>query len=122
MSAFVAIMALAVMASRGRNHARMASMGRCASMGQVNEVGASICRMPNGKIVLGPKATGTPMSVKVPIQCPPSATFEGIIHTHPGGVPIPSQQDLKAGRQVGANVLCIKVPETGVLRCYRRTK
>ena len=41
-------------------------------------------------------------------------------NTHPGGVPIPSQQDLKSGRQVGAKVLCIKVPDTGVTQCYRR--
>ena len=43
-------------------------------------------------------------------------------NTHPGGIPQPSQQDLASGRAVGAKVLCIRVPETGVLKCYRRTK
>lgn len=90
-------------------------------MGQ-NEVGNSICRTASGKIVLGPQAEGTPMSVNVPIHCPPGSKFEGIYHTHPDGVPIPSQQDLRSGRQVGASILCIKVPNTGETRCYRRQR
>ena len=91
--------------------------GKHVRMG-TNEVGAAICRLPSGGIVFGPKAEGTPMSVSVPIQCPPGSSFAGIWHTHPGGVAVPSKQDLRSGRSVGAKRLCITVPETGETRCY----
>lgn len=84
-----------------------------------NEIGASICRRPNGSFVFGPFATGTPVSVNVPIKCPAGSTFHGIYHTHPGGVPIPSAQDLRSGRQTGSQVLCVNAD--GNMVCYRRT-
>ena len=83
-----------------------------------NEVGASICQTSDGKLVFGPWAEGTPTSVNVAVSCPPGTTFRGIYHTHPGGVPYPSDQDLKSGVQVGAETLCVKaVP--GQLKCHR---
>lgn len=88
-----------------------------------NERGASICRRPDGSLVFGPFATGTPVSVNVPIRCPPGAKFHGIYHTHPDGVPIPSGQDLKSGRQTNSQVLCISVPtgpNAGRIACYRK--
>ena len=81
-----------------------------------NEIGASICRRPNGTFVFGPFATGTPTSVNVPIKCPPGSRFHGIYHTHPGGVPIPSRQDIKSGQITGSKTLCINAD--GRVRCW----
>ena len=103
-----------------RSANRNANMGGCATMRQTNEVGASICQKPNGQYVFGPKATGTPTSVNVPVSCPAGSKFVGIYHTHPGGIPVPSPMDLTSGRSVNAKLLCIKVPETGQTRCYVR--
>ena len=86
----------------------------------VNEVGASICRRPDGKMVLGPVSEGTPTSVNVLKFCPPGSIFEGLWHTHPNGAPIPSTQDLLSGIQADAKLLCINVPDTGVTGCYER--
>lgn len=88
--------------------------------GTRNEIGASICQKPNGKIVFGPWAEGTPMSVNVPVSCPKGTKFHGIFHTHPGGVPLPSKTDLQSGERVGAQVLCINAD--GVVQCFERVK
>ncbi len=89
-------------------------------MENVNEVGASICRRFDGSMVLGPVSEGTPTSVNVLKFWPPGSVFEGIIHTHPNGAPIPSAQDLLSGLQADAKLLCINVPDTGVTHCYQR--
>ena len=89
-------------------------------MENINEIGASICHRLDGKMVLGPVSEGTPTSVNVIKYCPPGSTFEGFIHTHPKGVPIPSGQDLLSGVQADVKLLCINVPDTGVTRCYQR--
>lgn len=87
--------------------------------GRANEVGFSICRVKaTGKLVNGPVATGTPMRVDIPVQCPPDSRFEGLYHTHPGGIAMPSAMDVRSAKQVGARVLCIQVPETGEMACY----
>jgi proteasome lid subunit RPN8/RPN11 len=96
----------------------MAKMGnRSARMGQ-NEIGASMCRKRDGSFVLGPVTEGTPMSVNVMISCPPGTEYWGPWHTHPGGIPYPSSQDMKSGRNTGAKGLCITVPETGETLCH----
>ena len=89
-------------------------------MERVNEVGAGICRRFDGKLVLGPVTEGAPTSVSVLKFCPPGSIFEGFIHTHPKGLPIPSGQDLLSGIQADAKLLCINIPDTGVTRCYER--
>ena len=88
-------------------------------MGNVNEVGASICQKPDGSRVLGPVSEGTPTAVKIIKSCPVGTTFEGFIHTHPYGAPILSDQDFVSGRQADAKLMCVNVPDTGVTRCYR---
>lgn len=88
--------------------------------GTRNEIGASICKKPNGKFTFGPWAEGTPTSVNVPVACPKGSAFAGIYHTHPGGVPLPSQTDLRSGIKVGADVLCINAD--GVVQCFTRVK
>lgn len=85
-----------------------------------NEIGASICRRPNGTFVFGPFATGTPVSVNVPIKCPAGSDFYGIYHTHPGGVPIPSGRDIQSGIKTNSQVLCVNAD--GRIACVRRAR
>ena len=84
-----------------------------------NEIGASICQRPDGSYTFGPWAKGTPTNVNVPVQCPPGSRFTGIIHSHPGGIPIPSKTDVQSGRKVGAEQLCI-ISDSGSVHCYRQ--
>jgi len=85
----------------------------------MNEIGASICGAPDGSILFGPWSTGTPTGVSVTVGCPSGADFLGVYHTHPGGIAVPSAQDIKAGLQVGAKYLCINAD--GDLRCWRKS-
>ncbi len=45
-----------------------------------NEVGFSLCRTAQGKLVAGPMATGSPTSVQIPVSCPTSARFDSLYH------------------------------------------
>ena len=85
-----------------------------------NEVGFSMCRDGSGRLVFGPVATGTPTSVQIPVQCPPGASFEGLAHSHPGGIPVPSRMDVSEALRLKAKVLCIDAD--GVTKCYRPTR
>lgn len=84
-----------------------------------NEIGFTVCRVPDGSLSHGPIAEGTPMSVNIDIECPPGDRPEAIFHTHPGGVAFPSPTDIRNTRKVGLRHLCIAVPETGELNCYK---
>ncbi len=86
-------------------------------MSGANEIGFSLCRTPAGELVNGPVATGTPNRVGIPIACPPGAKWEGLHHTHPGGVPRLSGLDLATASQTGAKVMCVEAD--GDLRCYK---
>ena len=72
------------------------------------EIGFTLCRNDAGTLTHGPVARGTRENVNVPIRCPAGSTFEGIYHTHPGGVPLPSAQDIRAALEVGARTMCIQ--------------
>ncbi len=85
----------------------------------MNEIGFSLCRYPSGQLTHGPVVSGTPTSVNIPVACPPGARFEGLFHTHPGGVAYPSNTDIRSARKVRAEHLCIAVPDTGEMRCFR---
>ena len=82
-----------------------------------NEIGFSLCKMPNGKLTHGPIATGTPVSVSIPVQCPSGSSLHGLFHSHPGGVPYPSQQDVKSQKLSGAAVSCIDAD--GKIKCFK---
>jgi len=79
------------------------------------EVGAAIC-CDARRCVLGPLSAGTRTRVEVNLKCPPGMRPVGTIHTHPGGLPLPSQMDIENLRRAGLRVSCI-VAETGA-RCY----
>lgn len=49
----------------------------------MNEIGAAMCRLPNGTIIPGPWSEGTPTGVSVTMRCPPGSNVMGIFHTHP---------------------------------------
>lgn len=86
-----------------------------------NEVGAAIYQYPDGRLAFGPWAKGTPTSVNVPIpNPPPGSSYAGIIHSHPKGVPYPSETDVRSGVRTGAKMLCIYAD--GDLRCHQLVK
>lgn len=83
-----------------------------------NEIGFAMCQLPNGSIVPGDIAEGTPVSVNIPVQCPPDTRLVGLMHSHPGGVAHPSSTDIESTRALGLNEMCIVVPETGEINCF----
>ena len=87
---------------------------------RANEIGFTLCRARNGKLVRGPMASGTPMNVDIPLKCPSDSQMVGLFHTHPGGVPYPSDIDLKSAARVGVSNLCIDAD--GTLNCFRLRK
>lgn len=92
-------------------------MGRFTGMRSVNEVGWALCRTPEGRLLSGPLAEGTPMSVNIPVGCPGGSRLAGLFHTHPAGVAFPSDTDIRSAKAVGAGSLCIDAD--GQLACYR---
>jgi proteasome lid subunit RPN8/RPN11 len=78
----------------------------------------TICER-GGRLARGSQASGDRYSVDLVISCPHGYRALGIFHTHPGGVPIPSEMDLRSAVLHGLTHVCVGVPETGVVRCYR---
>lgn len=66
---------------------------------------------------LGSSAQGDYNNVNLSATCPVGTRLVGTLHTHPGGEPIPSQQDRETAAREGLKHLCVGVPETGALRC-----
>jgi len=88
-----------------------------------NEIGAAICRFPSGQFTFGPWSQGGPASVNIQTRCPNGSQFWGIYHTHPKGVALPSQQDIRSALESGARLLCINATSPGGqqdLRCFVR--
>lgn len=82
-----------------------------------NEIGFALCKLPSGKLTHGPIAQGTPISVGIPVQCPSGSSLYGLFHSHPGGVPYPSQQDVKSQRAASAKFSCIDAD--GRIKCFK---
>lgn len=89
------------------------------TMARANEIGATVCKLKNGRLAHGPITEGTPTSVNIRVECPPGGTPVALFHTHPGGVPYPSPMDIKSTRRVGLKHLCIQQPETRELNCFQ---
>ena len=81
-----------------------------------NEIGFALCRTTKGKLTHGPVAEGTPKNVGIPIKCPSGSTQVGLFHTHPKGIPFPSDLDVKAAVKHGIKNLCIDAD--GKLNCF----
>lgn len=85
-----------------------------------NEIGFAVCKTDDGRFVRGPVAEGTPLNVTIPLRCPPNSRIVGMVHTHPGGIPQPSEMDLAAAAKYNIANLCIAQPEDGVMNCFHR--
>ena len=84
-----------------------------------NEIGFTICRAADGTLAAGPVREGTPTGVSFPISCPPKHRIEGLFHTHPGGSTALSSVDIQTALRTGARNMCVEVPETGEMKCYK---
>ena len=98
--------------------ARMCQDPPPVNINRPNEVGFPICRRMDGSFTRGDASEGTPVAVSVSTECPPDSELAGIFHTHPGGVAMPSQKDVSEARRVGAEHVCIGVPDKGHLSCF----
>ncbi len=58
-------------------------------------------------------------SVNLSVGCPHGGKPIGISHSHPGGEPVPSEQDIAEVKRLGLSSLCVSVPEKKITRCYR---
>ena len=91
-----------------------------------NELGFSLCRTRQGRIVSGPVASGSPTRVDIRVECPPGSSFFGLFHTHPklpsgqGGIAKLSDMDTFSAQRVRAKVSCVATE--GALRCFRVKK
>lgn len=80
------------------------------------EHGFVICEV-NGDLVRGTETVGGPYGVNINTRCQRGKRV-GSFHTHPHGQAQPSQADIREGYKHKMDV-CIGVPETGELKCYR---
>jgi len=88
-------------------------------MSNKNEEAATLCQMAN-ELVFGTRAKGNdPYSVFLHIGCPQGGKPIGLYHTHPGGEPVPSEQDYAEARRMKLSALCVSVPEKKITKCYR---
>lgn len=74
------------------------------------ELGAMLCRLPDGRLTRGPLGVGTATSVQFSDVCPAGSKVAGSWHTHPkegGGSILPSHQDIKEALRLRMPVLCI---------------
>ncbi len=78
----------------------------------------TICER-GGRVIRGSEASGDRMGVRLEVACPHGYRAIGVFHTHPGGIPVLSEQDIKAARLQGMPHMCVGVPETGEISCYK---
>lgn len=78
----------------------------------------TLCQLVN-TILRGSEAKGQdPWSVSLRVSCPYGGKPIGIHHTHPGGEPVPSSQDISEARRLGLDFLCIGASKKSTTRCY----
>ena len=86
-------------------------------MSNQSEEAMTLCQLGN-MLLKGSEARGeNPFSVNLHISCPRGKAI-GIHHTHPGGEPEPSAQDIAEAKRFSLDWLCVTVPETRVTKCY----
>lgn len=88
-----------------------------ATMG-ANEFGAAVCEYPDGTLTHGTRSEGTPISVQISLDCPEGTRLAALWHTHPGGIPYPSQKDVSEARRVGVELIAITQPEQGITNIF----
>ena len=93
-----------------------------ADMPQDYETAFTICHRNHKELARGTGGAGGQYAVSLDIGCPDGFHPLGIWHSHPKGQAIPSDADESEMRKLGLENLCISVPQTGELRCYRVTR
>jgi hypothetical protein len=88
------------------------------------EHGFVICEKCTGqgeeRLVRGRETVGHKYGVNVDVTCPPGTKPKCLWHTHPGtGNLHPSEADMKAAKENNIEWVCVQIPETGQLACYR---
>ena len=82
------------------------------------ETAITLCQL-NDLLIKGSESHGKDKwSVSHHISCPQGKPI-GLYHTHPGGEPVPSDQDIAETKRHGLSALCVSVPEKNVTKCYR---
>ena len=83
------------------------------------EEAATLCQLLN-ELIWGSKAQGSsPFNVNLNVSCPQGGEAIGIFHTHPGGEPVPSAQDIAEAKRLNLSALCVSVPEKQIIRCSK---
>ncbi|MCI0439847.1 MAG: Mov34/MPN/PAD-1 family protein [Chloroflexi bacterium] len=84
------------------------------------EIAATLCSDGRGGQIFGSQSQGRdPYQVTLNVSCPAGYRALSVIHTHPGGVAVPSVQDMREARRLGLEHICVGVPETGEVRCWK---
>jgi len=79
----------------------------------------TLCQL-NDLLLRGSESQGNDKwSVIHHVSCPYGGKPVGLYHTHPGGEPVPSSQDISETKRLGLSVLCVSVPEKNITKCYR---
>ena len=82
------------------------------------EHGYVLC-LTNRQLVPGPESTGTPTGVTINTRCSRGHPY-ALFHTHPGTGDIrPSNKDMNEAARNRIPWVCVGIPETGRIQCYR---
>ncbi|MDD5061506.1 MAG: Mov34/MPN/PAD-1 family protein [Candidatus Marinimicrobia bacterium] len=81
------------------------------------ETAFTICER-NKQLARGTTSAGGKYAVTLDVGCPSGFRPIGIWHSHPNGVPQPSNADISEMRKLGLRHLCISVPQTGEMKCH----
>ena len=109
---------MSTMILRRNRHKHMILRQVMSQMADGREHGYVVCLTQKGDMYKGPEAVGHRYGVRISPTCrvgKPCAVF----HTHPGGVPEPSEADVRAAQEQRIPWMCIGVPETGEIKCHR---
>ncbi len=77
-----------------------------------------VCVNRKGELSRGASATGSISTVSVPVRCSPGTRAVAIVHSHPSGIPLPSDKDMQTSRAHGNIPICVRTEAHGV-RCYK---
>jgi len=70
------------------------------------EHGFTLCKLPDGSLHPNYELHGTSMETYLPL-CPLGSKEVGTIHTHPNGVPLPSELDILSSLEYDVDFSCV---------------
>lgn len=80
------------------------------------EVAMQVCEI-EGDLVDGEMSHGSRTRVRVSTDCR-AGNLRGVIHTHPGGVPVPSEMDMQTAVMNDWDFVCVADEKGESLGCY----